>query len=132
MSLLRHRLITAYKLIEHDAIEPNELGWLVHHYWNGHTYQVIMSWRLYAKHGDAFDCNCADRRITAGIQFEGGTPKFQKLTENCYIMDSSSNSLLSDLIIKLTKDRIGDEYFLEVQKVVDMDKAFLILAHLKY
>ena len=63
MSLLRHRLVTAYKLIEYDAIEPNDLGWLSHHYWNGHTYQVIMSWRLYAKHGDSFDCNCADRRI---------------------------------------------------------------------
>ena len=64
MSLLRHRLVTAYKLIEHNAIEPNDLGWLSHHYWNDHTYQVIYSWRLFVQHNDGWGCNCADRRIT--------------------------------------------------------------------
>lgn len=63
MSLLRHRLVTAHNIVEHDCIHPNDIGWTSHHYWNGHTYQVIMSWRLFVKHNDAFDCNCADRRI---------------------------------------------------------------------
>ena len=64
MSLLSHRLVTAHKLVEHGCVTPNEEGWLVNHYWNGHTYQVVYSWRLFVKHRDGFDCQCADRRIT--------------------------------------------------------------------
>lgn len=62
----------------------------------------------------------ADRQISAGIQFEGGMPKYQKFTDNCFIMDSTSDSLLSDLIIKNTKDRINDTQFMEVDKIVDI------------
>lgn len=64
MSLLRHRLVTAHKLVEHNCVTPNEEGWLVRHYWNGHEYQVQMNWRLFVKTGDSFECDCADRRIT--------------------------------------------------------------------
>lgn len=64
LNLLRHRTVTAHKLVEHDCVHPNDEGWLVHHYWNDHVYQVIYSWRLYIKHRDGFSCTCADRRIT--------------------------------------------------------------------
>lgn len=63
---------------------------------------------------------CADRQISVGIQFEGGMPKIQKFTENCYIMDSTNDSLRSDLIIERTKERLGNIEFLEIKKVVEI------------
>ena len=41
---------------------------------------------------------CADRLVSAGIQFEGGSSKIRVVTPNCYIMQSSNDSLISDSI----------------------------------
>lgn len=63
---------------------------------------------------------CADRQVSVGIQFEGGMKKYQKLTENCFIMDSTNDSLRSDLIIERTKERITDKKFSTIKEISDI------------
>jgi hypothetical protein len=43
---------------------------------------------------------CADRLVSAGIQFESGEPKIKRITDYCYVMQSSNDSLVSDLILE--------------------------------
>lgn len=63
---------------------------------------------------------CADRQISVGIQFEGGMPKYQQLTENCFIMDSTNDSLRSDLIIVRVKERIKNKEFLPIKDIANI------------
>jgi hypothetical protein len=48
----------------------------------------------------------SDRLVSAGVQYEGGEPKIKQLTEYCYVMTSSNDSLTSDLILETIKDKI--------------------------
>jgi len=49
---------------------------------------------------------CADRMISAGLQFEHGVPKVQWVTQTSLVMTSSSDSLLSDGIAKKVQTRL--------------------------
>ncbi len=61
---------------------------------------------------------CADRLISAGIQYEGGEPKVKKITEYCYIMQSSNDSLVSDLILENVKEKVNETK--EIKKIKDI------------
>ena len=60
MSLLRHRLVMAHRLIEENRIEHSDLGWIVHRL-NGHDYEVSYNWRQFVQNGDGWLCSCKDR-----------------------------------------------------------------------
>lgn len=53
---------------------------------------------------------CADRLISAEIQFEHGQPKIYRLTESTYVMMASSDSLKSDMIVKSTINSIETKH----------------------
>ena len=62
---------------------------------------------------------CADRLVSAGIQFEGGESKIKQFTNYCYTMQSSSDSLISDLILERAKEKIGkSEKPLKIEEIV--------------
>lgn len=48
---------------------------------------------------------CADRLVSAGVQFEGGTPKIKGLTNYCFAMQSSNDSLTSDMILERVREK---------------------------
>lgn len=48
---------------------------------------------------------CADRLVSSEIQFEGGESKIKKITDYCYAMPSSNDSLASDLILERVKEK---------------------------
>jgi len=50
---------------------------------------------------------CADRMISAGLQFEHGEPKIQWMTPTCLAMIASSDSLASDMIAKAVLPRFA-------------------------
>lgn len=50
---------------------------------------------------------CADRLVTSGIQFEGGESKIKKITDYCFVMQSSNDSLTSDLILEKVKEKMA-------------------------
>jgi len=50
----------------------------------------------------------ADRQITAGIKFEHGMPKIRALTDYCYVIMSSSDTLKSDMIISKVVQRLDE------------------------
>ena len=50
---------------------------------------------------------CADRLVSAGIQFEGGEPKIKAIAPYCIAMQSSNDSLTSDLILEKVKQKIS-------------------------
>jgi nitrogen regulatory protein PII len=62
---------------------------------------------------------CADRMISAGLQFEHGVPKIQALTPFCYVMMSSDDSLTSDMIIKNVQAEIAGRN-LTVEEIVEV------------
>jgi 20S proteasome alpha/beta subunit len=50
---------------------------------------------------------CADKLVSAGIQFESVEPKIKKITDYCYAMQSSNNALVSDLILERVRQKVG-------------------------
>lgn len=62
---------------------------------------------------------CADRLVSAGIQFESGTPKIKPLTNYCYAMQSSNDSLTSDMILETVKQKIASEQQLTILQIVE-------------
>ena len=50
----------------------------------------------------------ADRLASSWIQFESATPKIKKITDYCYTLQSSNNSLASDLILERVKKTVED------------------------
>jgi hypothetical protein len=50
---------------------------------------------------------CADRLVSAGIQFESGTAKIKILTNYCFTMQSSNDSLTSDMILEKVKAQVS-------------------------
>lgn len=66
---------------------------------------------------------CADRLVTAGIQFEGGESKVKKITNCCYAMHSSNDSLASDLILEKVKARVeGSKKTRKVAEIIELLK----------
>jgi hypothetical protein len=52
---------------------------------------------------------CADRAVSTNIQFEGGESKIKHITDWCYILQSSNNSFVSDLILERVKAKVQTE-----------------------
>jgi hypothetical protein len=50
---------------------------------------------------------CADRLISAGIQFESGSSKIIKITDYCYTLHASDDSLFSERVLNKAKERIA-------------------------
>jgi hypothetical protein len=48
---------------------------------------------------------CADRLVSAGIQFESGESKIVKIEDFCYAISSSNNTSASDLILEKVSSR---------------------------
>ena len=66
---------------------------------------------------------CADRLISAGIQFESGESKIKQFTNYCYSMQSSNDSLISDLILERAKAKVGKaEKPLKIEEIVKIVK----------
>jgi 20S proteasome alpha/beta subunit len=49
---------------------------------------------------------CADRLVSAGIQFEGGSSKIIQVTINCVIMETSSDSATSEAVLDRFRKKI--------------------------
>jgi hypothetical protein len=49
---------------------------------------------------------CADRLMSAGVQFEGGESKIKRITDYCYVMQSATDSFVADLIVERLKDKV--------------------------
>jgi 20S proteasome alpha/beta subunit len=64
---------------------------------------------------------CADRLVSAGLQFEKGTSKIQRINHNCFALHASSDSLLSEKILDRVKTRTqGENAKFSVKEIVDM------------
>jgi hypothetical protein len=64
---------------------------------------------------------CADRLVTAGVQFESGQPKIKMLAPNCFVMTSSTDSQSSDLILENTIGRLGvGDQLRPISKIVEL------------
>jgi hypothetical protein len=62
---------------------------------------------------------CADKLVSAGIQYESIEAKIKRITNYCYAMQSSSNALVSDLILERVKQKIGTpENPLKIEEIV--------------
>jgi len=64
---------------------------------------------------------CADRLVSARIQFEGATPKIKMITNYCIAMQSSNDSLTSDLILEKVKAKASPlEKTAKIVEIVEM------------
>jgi len=61
----------------------------------------------------------ADRLISAGIQFEHGKSKIERITDSTWVMMASNDSLKSDMIIKDTITEIADSN-ISVKEIVSV------------
>lgn len=67
---------------------------------------------------------CADRLVSAGIQFEGGESKIKRITDYCYAMQSSTDSLVSDLILEKVREKTATlEKPQKIEDIVKMIRA---------
>jgi hypothetical protein len=70
---------------------------------------------------------CADRMISAGLQFEHGEAKIQWLTASSLVMVSSNKSLRSDMIVKSVQMKIAGKP-MTTEAVADLFKQECIAA----
>jgi len=63
---------------------------------------------------------CADRLVSAGIQFTGGSSKISKITSNCVVMESSDDSLISELIMERIRRKIEPQKQYSIREIADM------------
>jgi hypothetical protein len=64
---------------------------------------------------------CADRLVSAGLQFEKGTSKIQRINHNCFALHASDDSLLSEKILERVKIRThGENLKFKVKEIVDI------------
>lgn len=61
----------------------------------------------------------ADRLISAGIQFEHGVPKITPLTDYCFVMVSSTDSLKSDMLISNVKNKVKGQNF-KIKEIIEI------------
>lgn len=64
---------------------------------------------------------CADRLISAGIQFESGSPKIIKITDYCYTLHASDDSLFSERVLNKVRERVSlSNSQLTIKQIVDI------------
>lgn len=64
---------------------------------------------------------CADRLVSAGLQFEKGTSKIQRINHNCFALHASADSLLSEKILDRVKTATNAENAqFTVKEIADM------------
>lgn len=64
---------------------------------------------------------CADRLISAGIQFESGSSKVIRITDYCYVLHASDDSLFSERVLKKVRERVSiSENQLTIKQIVDI------------
>jgi 20S proteasome alpha/beta subunit len=63
---------------------------------------------------------CADKLVSAGVQYESIEAKIKKITEYCYAM-TSGDAFVSDLILERVKQKVGTpERALKIEDIVRM------------
>lgn len=62
---------------------------------------------------------CADKLVSAGIQFEGGASKIREVTQNCYVMTASNNSLISDAVYQNLIARFTQDSMPRIKEIVE-------------
>ncbi len=50
---------------------------------------------------------CADRLVSAGVQFEGRESKIKQITDYCFVIQSADDSLGADLILERLRQRVS-------------------------
>jgi hypothetical protein len=50
---------------------------------------------------------CADKLVSAGVQYESLEAKIKRITDYCFVLQSSSNASVSDLILERVKQKVG-------------------------
>lgn len=63
---------------------------------------------------------CSDRQITSDTKFDSGTPKVKTLTENCSVMYSSNDVLLSIDIINIVKKRLKGKQVWKIREIAEI------------
>jgi hypothetical protein len=65
---------------------------------------------------------CADRLVSAGVQYESRESKIKELTKYCYAMHSSTDARISDLILERVKARITNKenFAMKIKEIVDI------------
>ncbi len=63
---------------------------------------------------------CADRLVSAGVQFEGGSSKILQITKNCAIMHSSDDSVTSELVLQRLLKRTDSQKKYTPQEIANM------------
>jgi 20S proteasome alpha/beta subunit len=64
---------------------------------------------------------CADKLVSAGVQYESFEAKIKKITDYCYAMQSSDNAMVSDLILERVKQKVGNpESPLKIEEIVKL------------
>jgi 20S proteasome alpha/beta subunit len=63
---------------------------------------------------------CADRLISAGIQFNSGSSKIIQITQNCAIMESSDDSLISESILERIRNKLTPNKEYSIKEIADM------------
>jgi len=64
---------------------------------------------------------CADKLVSAGTQYESIEAKIKRITDYCFVMQSSNNALISDLILERVKQKVGTpEKPLKIEEIVKM------------
>jgi 20S proteasome alpha/beta subunit len=63
---------------------------------------------------------CADRLVSSVVQFVGGTPKIKQITDYCYAMHSSSDSLISDAILERVAKKARESGITSTESVVNI------------
>lgn len=70
---------------------------------------------------------CADRLVTALIQYESGQTKITRLTPYCFALSSTNNSQVSDMILENVREKLENETkHLKIKEITEMVKAELI------
>lgn len=66
---------------------------------------------------------CADRLVSSWTIYEGGEPKINKITDNCYTMQSSNDSTVSDFILERTRESVKTmEEMPRIENILDILK----------
>jgi hypothetical protein len=63
---------------------------------------------------------CADRLVSAGIQFEGGSSKIIQVTQNCVVMESSNDSPASEMVLESLRVQLKQDQAYTVKQISEM------------
>jgi hypothetical protein len=65
---------------------------------------------------------CADREVTSVVEFQNGSPKIKKITDYCYGMHSSNDSLISDALLEKVSARAIRQGTTSIYEIADFLK----------